>query len=287
MPAPPHPTRPLVRRAWGVFHQSLRFFSYYYCDWTGIQFDNQICQLPFGLILKWSDGTRVEEVLTMQVARKAGLPVPRVICCGEHSDSPHAPISILMTRVLGAELGEVYETISEKDRTAISIQLKAYLEAIRQWKNPWGKNRICSIINTPIRSVRVPNHLAGPFDSEQEFNDYLIAPAWAGGFASEDAYEAALERATKLHSIPHPIIFSHGDLKHHNIMVYDGRITGFLDWESAGWYPAYWEFTTALRFTFEDFWWYSFAMDLGGNDYRTELECERALTSLTAEAYSW
>jgi hypothetical protein len=41
----------------------------------------------------------------------------------------------------------------------------------------------------------------------------------------------------------------------------EGRITGFLDWESAGWYPDYWDFTTALRFTREDFWWYNFVQE--------------------------
>jgi aminoglycoside phosphotransferase len=61
----------------------------------------------------------------------------------------------------------------------------------------------------------------------------------------------------------HFIVFSHGDLKHHNITVQGRRITGFIDCESAGWYPDYWDFTTALRFTREDLWWYHFVMRLG------------------------
>ena len=32
--------------------------------------------LPFGLILKWSDRTRIEEGIAMQMARAAGMPVP-------------------------------------------------------------------------------------------------------------------------------------------------------------------------------------------------------------------
>ena len=55
--------------------------------WVGITYDNQIAQLPFGLILKWFDGTRVEEVLARQVARAAGFPVPKVNCYGEHPDT--------------------------------------------------------------------------------------------------------------------------------------------------------------------------------------------------------
>ena len=70
-------------------------------------------------------------------------------------------------------------------------------------------------------------------------------------------------------------------------MAQEGNITGFLDWESAGWYPEYWDFTTALRFTLEDFWWYSFVTKLGGESYLAELDCEKALTSLTSASYYW
>lgn len=133
----------------------------------------------------------------MEVARRAGLPVPRVICYGEHPDSPHAPVSILMTRIPGDELGRVYEALSESERNSIQQQLKCYLEAMRRWKNPWGGDRVCSLLGTAVRSIRIPNHLAGPFESEDEFNEYLLRPAWSGGFPSEIEYSSALDRAKK------------------------------------------------------------------------------------------
>lgn len=105
IPPTPQLTPWIIRRFWGVVHEYLVHFSLRYCAWFGIPFDNQIVQLPFGLVLKWSDGTRLEEALATQVARAAGFPVPRVLCYGEHPDSPHAPVSILMTRLPGSELG--------------------------------------------------------------------------------------------------------------------------------------------------------------------------------------
>jgi len=223
----------------------------------------------------------------MQVARAAGFPVPRVICYGEHPDTPHAPVSILMTRVPGAELGQVYETLSSEDKDSVLKELQGYLSVMRGWPNPWGGNRICSLEGTAIRSVRVPNHLAGPFESEEAFNEYLIRPSWSGGFASEVAYNSALDVAKGIGKMSHRIVLSHGDLKPHNIMVKGGKITGFLDWESAGWYPDYWDFTTAIRFSREGFWWYSFVLGLGGDVYLAELDCERALTNLTSASYYW
>ncbi|CRG88237.1 hypothetical protein PISL3812_05264 [Talaromyces islandicus] len=287
LPPTPCLARPSTRLFWGILHKYLRRFSQSYCGWVGIPYDNQIAQLPFGLILKWSDGTRIEEVVTMQVARCAGLPVPKVICYGEHPDTPHAPVSILMTRLPGRELGQSYETLSDNDRESILKELKGYLDTIRKWKNPWGGYRICSLLGTPIRSIRVPNHLIGPFEMEQDLNEYLIKPAWAEGFPSKTAYNDALDRAKVMETLSHRILFTHGDLQHHNILVQDGRITGFLDWESAGWYPEYWEFTTALRATLEDFWWYDFVLRLGGDTYLKELDSERALTSLTSASYYW
>ncbi|OJD18821.1 hypothetical protein AJ78_01153 [Emergomyces pasteurianus Ep9510] len=139
--------------------------------------------------------------------------------------TPHAPVSILMTRIPGDELGRVYKTLSDTERDSIQLQLKSYLEAIRRWKT--------------IRSVRVPNHLVGPFESEQEFNEYLQSTAGSGGFSSETEYNNTLDRARKMDSMPHRTVFTHGDLKHHNILVQNEQITGFLDWESAGWYPEY------------------------------------------------
>jgi aminoglycoside phosphotransferase len=85
----------------------------------------------------------------------------------------------------------------------------------------------------------------------------------------------------------HAIVFTHGDLKHHNIMVHDGHISGFLDFESAGWYPEYWEFTTPLRFAPMDFWWIALVLRLGGSKYMAELESEKALVPLTVDACAW
>lgn len=286
---PPAPTLlpRVVRRVFGFFHPYLLSFSINYCRWVGIGFNNQIAQLPFGLVLKWSDGTRLEEVRAMMAMRSAGFPVPKVISYGEHPDTPHAPVSILMTRIPGKDLGDIYEQLKEDEREAIFSELQCMLGVMRKWPNPWGKDRICSIAGTSIRSVRVPNHSIKPCESESELNDQLRYTASDHSFASREEFEEKLACAKRMDSMHHDIVFTHGDLKHHNIMVHDGHISGFIDWESAGWYPDYWEFTTAMRFCPKDFWWYDFVSRLGGAKYMAEMECERALTALTVDSYAW
>lgn len=289
IPPTPRLPHPYIRRFCGVIHKCLKTFSIHYCQWTGIRFDNCIIQLPFGLILKWSDGLRLDEVLAMQVARAAGFPVPKYLCVGDHPDTPHAPTSILMTRIPGECLGEVYKTMTDEERESVFAELKTYMDVMRNWTSPWGPDQICSISGGAIRSVRVPGHSVGPCKNEQDFNEFLISAAffYPEGQGSRERYEALLARAKKMHTLSHPVVFSHGDLKHFNLMVDKGKITGFIDWESAGWYPDYWDFTTALRFASEDYWWYQFGTRLGGSRYLAELDCERALTLLTSASYYW
>lgn len=253
IPAAPILVDPLVRRIFGFIRTYLMKFSIRYCVWVGTPFDNQIVPLPFGLVLKWSDGTRLEEVSAMMVARAAGLPVPKVISYGEHADSPHAPVSILMTRLPGKDLGEIYAQLKIEEREIVFAELHSMLQIMRSWPHSWGGERICSILGTAIRSVRVPHHSIGPCESESEFNDHLISAA-SDHSLSQEQFEKKLACAKEmLSNHHHPIVFTHGDLTHHNIMVHDGHISGFIDWESAGWYPDYWEFTTALRFCPKDF----------------------------------
>jgi thiamine kinase-like enzyme len=42
-----------------------------------------------------------------------------------------------------------------------------------------------------------------------------------------------------------PPVFTHGDLNPFNILVRDDRVVGIVDWEFSGWYPDYWEYTSA------------------------------------------
>jgi aminoglycoside phosphotransferase len=78
----------------------------------------------------------------------------------------------------------------------------------------------------------------GPFTNEKEL---YVSPASDHGFKSAAEYKEMLLRAKKIQYNLSRIIFTHGDFKAHNILVDDdGHLSGFLDCESAGWYPEYW-----------------------------------------------
>lgn len=131
--------------------------------------------------------------------------------------------------------------------------------------------------------MRVPGHIMGPFETEAELHDFLLGPA--SPISARGKYEEKLLLAKKIQQRSHRITFTHGDLKAHKILVDDDRhLSGFLDWGYSGWYPEYWEFTTAMRFG-KDSWWYQVASWMSEDQYSEDLASDLALHSLTMDSY--
>ena len=62
-------------------------------------------------------------------------------------------------------------------------------------------------------------------------------------YRREPLIESRLDGVLNAHK--HKIVFTHNDLHFSNIMIKDGHITGIIDWADSGWYPDYWEYTSA------------------------------------------
>jgi len=130
----------------------------------------------------------------------------------------------------------------------------------------------------------VPNRQVGPCQDEKGFNKYLLDPAWYDPERSLEQYNGHLAQAVELHSKNHNIVFTHGDLNPWNILVHDGHVSAILDWETAGWYPEYWEFTTAWRYTSPGDWWYEIVEELAEGKYLQERLGDLAVRALTSDA---
>ena len=262
-------------------------FSGVYCRTLAIRPEPGIYPLPFGLLLKSTDGTREEEALATTTARAMGLPVPRCLSYGYHGDG--FPGSILMTRIPGVTLDTVMDTLSESELSTIAIELENIIRHMRSFASPYG-NSVCGIDGGSVRSHRVSGRLIEASPDIQSFHRELLVPAsikwWEG---KEDKFREHVANYDKMFTLPHNIVFTHGDLMHHNIMVQDGHITGIIDWEAAGWLPEYWEFTTALRGPkmYEEPPWRRFIRSLPSYHYDTEYDCEWSLWQLTQDSFGW
>ena len=117
-------------------------------------------ELPCSLVLKWTERVQIEELIAMQMAPAAGIPVPTVLCYGEHPDA-WRPISILMTPLPGWELNNTFDQLVLEEGGPWVEEMRRCSDALRTWKSPFGII-IRSALGTSVSSQRVPNHSMDP-----------------------------------------------------------------------------------------------------------------------------
>jgi Ser/Thr protein kinase RdoA (MazF antagonist) len=82
----------------------------------------------------------------------------------------------------------------------------------------------------------------GPFDTVADLHHWLVRPPRR--LEKQSMY---FHQITTQLGADYPVVFTHGDLAAWNILVRDGHVVAILDWEFAGWYPAYWDYVLAMR----------------------------------------
>ncbi|KAF5234541.1 hypothetical protein FAUST_7521 [Fusarium austroamericanum] len=123
-------------------------------------------------------------------------------------------------------------------------------------KDQKSKNGI-GVVNVdggPIFDQRLPDKsFWGPFVTIQDFHQEL-----RHGLELRDDEEAfpGLRELIEFHnSSMQRSVFTHGDLSSFNIMAVDDKVTGIVDWETAGWMPPYWEYTSVWHVNPRNVFW--------------------------------
>ena len=209
-------------------------------------------------IVKYGPQIDLEEGWTMIVIREhTEVPVPQAYALFHDSETRMG--YIIMERIIGTTLRDAWPSLSSVEKDAVSAKIKNYIDIMRLTPPPKAYG---SVGNRPLRDPIFWTHQNlgrdGPFNTESEFNDALIKQC----FSSEHQKGIAEFFGRHLPSVlnGHPPVLTHGDLQRKNIMIriesnLNINIT-FLDWETAGWYPSYWEYLHATRGCgrFEDDW---------------------------------
>lgn len=196
-------------------------------------------RLPFGLYLK--DRREIDllqnEFNALKMVRQyTTVPVPRPI------DVVSGPGEFdgyfLMSRVPGVSFAICMERLSDRDFTDFISQMQEYISQLRAIpKNVSPEFAICNTLGQACRDTRIRD------------GDPI------GPFADETAFSQLLRNPNEPSRRGHSILFTHADLNARNILVdqvtqLDGRkvwkVAGIVDWESAGFYPEYWEYTRSL-----------------------------------------
>jgi serine/threonine protein kinase len=186
-------------------------------------------------ILKIGIKVNLSEAEAMRfVACKISIPVPTVHDAYEQEGRSY----IFMSRVHGKPLGQVWNSLATEQKASIVRQLHHYVAELGTlsgdfygalWDSPCGD---IFFHHHPFQNEKIQY---GPYVSRQEYNAGLVA-ALANSRPDQTlsaSDQALAEKLLQLDDERKP--FSHGDLHPSNIIVDDTcRVTGIVDWESAG-----------------------------------------------------
>lgn len=171
------------------------------------------------------------EAITLRFIKEhTTIPVPKVISTDWDR--------ITMTYIQGQTLKEAWPTLTPTQRTGILSQLKDYIAQMRALRGLY-------LGRLDGQGVIVPSTMprsGGPFKTMPELHNWLVRPPRR--LQSESIY---WHQITTQLGAEYPIVFTHGDIAARNILVSGGKVVALLDWEFAGWYPAYWEYVFTLR----------------------------------------
>ncbi|KAJ5579837.1 uncharacterized protein N7459_005822 [Penicillium hispanicum] len=181
------------------------------------------------------------EYTSMQFLAKQApeIPAPRV-----HGFIALGPCGVLfMSRVPGITLAQAWPTLSHDGKLSIQQQLEEIFHRLRSL--PPENRDIGGVRGEGAKEFRISEiDLFKDIRTPQEYSDLQFSARHYGSNTYVDFLRSFLKNEDP--SMLRPV-FTHGDLRTANIMVEREpsvghyTITGIIDWEDSGFYPAYHE----------------------------------------------
>jgi aminoglycoside phosphotransferase len=270
----------LIRPLWIQVPVSIRAATYRTLVAAGLRqygstLSDRTFRLPFGLYLRignaeWGPKHQAEYETLRLVNKYTQIPAPKPIDVFQDSRNSY----LVITRLPGQPVGQLLNFMSDQQIENFVLKLKEYVHELREIQNENKVGfQICNSIGGGILDWRIGDSQRENlrFKNDAEFHDFL----------TRDVSTDVKEKAAASHKVEHEVVFTHADLNPRNILVDErGRITGIVDWECAGWYPEYWEYTKAhfaVRYTIR---WLADVVDQVFPSYRQELYVENMLSDL-------
>lgn len=202
------------------------------------------------------------------VALRTSIPVPKV----HQSYYLKNHFYIEMEFIHGDTLQDLwaYNALSPDEKQSLVKQAAAYIEQLRALK-PAQEGTVASAELGQCLDYRIGYQPFGPFKSNDEFHSFL-----RGQIPLEDSTQVYGAPVTQCHSGQYRSCFTHADFCPRNAIVRDGAIVAIIDWQFAGWYPEYWEYTKAHFALLNMPDWYELFRNAVSR-YDDELAAERVL----------
>jgi hypothetical protein len=104
--------------------------------------------------------------------------------------------------------------------------------------NPTRPGRVESADGSGIFDDRLNGSPYPSFETIEAFHRY-IGHAF---ILASDRHRRAWPQFQDMGNRRYRTRFTHSDIAPRNILVNNGKIAAIIDWETAGWYPEYWEY---------------------------------------------
>jgi Predicted aminoglycoside phosphotransferase len=230
-------------------------FWYRYLTLTAIQIlkrirprEGNVLMLTDGICVKYGRRVHLSEASTMRfISQHISIPAPKVLCAFTRFGWTY----IVMERIRGDIIGRGWVNRSEDSKAKLLSQLAEKIREMRELQPSEG-NTVASVDGGSLFDCRVPGRSLrfGPFNSIQNFHRHLRM-----GMEFDSRLDIEIQELIKQQSKTWPLVFTHGDLSSLNILVRGDDIVGIIDWETAGWYPSYWEYTSAHQVNPQNSFW--------------------------------
>ncbi|EWC48883.1 hypothetical protein DRE_00188 [Drechslerella stenobrocha 248] len=104
-----------------------------------------------------------------------------------------------------------------------------------------GHRYIGALNHQPLTDHRIATIPYGPFEDVQGWLNCEYLLGYVSRARPRDVYESLEQQLTRRKDWK--VVFTHSDLTPRNVLVekHSGRITGIVDWDSAGWCVEWWE----------------------------------------------
>lgn len=192
------------------------------------------------ICIKTRQNGTLSEAFAMQfVANHTPIPVPKVHYAFIHKGTSY----IVMQHIKGQTAANGWTSRSDESKERILEQLRGMITELRSVTPPEG-TKVSSVEGGPFYDCRLPSQLYwGPYASVREFHEALVNNIpWDADYTK---YPDLIELFDFYRQAENKLVLTHGDLSSLNILVRGDRVVGIIDWETAGWFPKYWEYTTA------------------------------------------
>lgn len=171
----------------------------------------------------------------------------------------------------GKPLQDVWPGMSAHQKNKIIADLGRFVDQLRKMQPP----KQCVVGDATLGAAmdhRFGKGRIGPFFSIQAFQEFERRGHSVHHFPEKEIQHVHAPAK------PYELKFTHAALCPANILVDDaGRITALVGWESAGWYPEYWEYTQMCHLTPKTMGDWLDAMCGVIPRYDQELACEEVL----------